>query len=139
MHDSGGNDAPIRRAVFRSIRLFLDARARGSGRRNRRSGRGHFAGFLTMEAAETWLLWGQDAHFQQASPLLLGVIAQCIAALLAAALAVLTRAVRSFTRSSAAPKPAKQTNLFRPVLNSLPHRRAVARGGATLRGPPLAA
>jgi len=98
------------------------------------------AGFLTMEATEAWLLRGQDAHFQQSSPLLLGVIAQCIAAVLAAAFTVLlTRAVRSFSRSCATPKPAKQTNLFRPVLNSLPHRRAVARGGATLRGPPLAA
>ena len=98
------------------------------------------AGFLTMEAVEAWLLPGGGAHFEHAPTLLLGAVAQCLAALLAAAILVLlVRTVRSIVRLRSAQEQSADTGLPSPVPHYLAPRFAVASGGATLRGPPFSA
>jgi len=97
-------------------------------------------GFIAMEAAEALLLRGHGAHFQLGSALIVGVVAQCLVATLAAVLLVLIAGtVRRLIRLGSVPEQVTDTHVPRPVLAMIPARFPVSRGGATLRGPPVAA
>ncbi|HEV3475415.1 MAG TPA: hypothetical protein VG602_08620 [Actinomycetota bacterium] len=97
------------------------------------------AGFVLLEAAERFVAHA-SAESLFANPFLLtGIAVQILLALVAAALlVVVARVVQSLTARRHPDRPARATlprGLLRTSVPPLP----VASGGATLRGPPLAA
>jgi hypothetical protein len=93
-------------------------------------------GFLLMEGAEFWLLNGHLAHFHEGPALLLGIAAQVVVALAGALLLVAMTAVGSFVRRRATLPSDSEEQRPVPISRLAPPRFAVARGGASWRGPP---